>query len=309
MKKIFLTIILGLSIAVSSFAQSGTIGSLSWSINDGTLTISGTGAMPDYDWPTYPWYYYTIRSVVISKGVTNIGKQAFFCCNSLTSITIPNSVISIGDYAFFNCNSLTSITIPNSVKSIEWGTFNGCSSLTSITIPNSVTNIGEQAFSYCSSLTSISIPGDVIHIGKGAFAGSIGLTDIYSHRASPPQLDIEVFYDVDMSACTLHVLVGSKQYYEAAEYWKEFVNIVEDASMDITTITAPDRIGIYPNPVSDSFQLTGITDATEITIVDASGNAVISKVIAPSEDIFIDNLPTGIYFVQVAGKTIKLMKK
>ena len=262
MKFIFLTIILGLSIAVSSFAQSGTIGSLSWSINDGALTISGTGAMPDYDWATSPWYSYIIRSVVISKGVTNIGKQAFYGCDKLTSITIPNSVKSIGKEAFSHCSRLTSITIPNSVTSIGWYAFRDC----------------------------------------------IELEHVYVQRALPPAADYS-FEGVRFSSCTLHVPVGSKQYYEAAEYWKEFINIVEDASMSVVTVAASDRIGIYPNPVKDSFQLTGITDATEITIVDASGNAIISKVIAPSEDIFIDNLPTGIYFVQVAGKTIKLMKK
>lgn len=63
-----------------------------------------------------------------------------------TNYTIPNSVTNIGDDAFYNCESLTSINIPNSVTNIGDYAFVGCESLTSINIPNSVTNIGRSAF-------------------------------------------------------------------------------------------------------------------------------------------------------------------
>lgn len=77
-----------------------------------------------------------ISSIVLPKGITNIGMDAFARCTSLTSIEIPNSVISIDFNAFYNCSSLTSITIPNSVTSIEIHAFFGCSSLTSVIFEN-----------------------------------------------------------------------------------------------------------------------------------------------------------------------------
>lgn len=77
-----------------------------------------------------------ISSIILPKGITNIGMDAFASCTSLTSIEIPNSVISIDFTAFYNCSSLTSITIPNSVTSIESGAFSGCSSLTSVIFEN-----------------------------------------------------------------------------------------------------------------------------------------------------------------------------
>lgn len=114
----------------------------------------------------------------VTYSVTNIGNDAFYGCNGLTSITIPNSVTCIGDYAFERCSSLTNITIPNSVTSIEHYAFCACSGLTSVTIPNSVTSIGSYVFSDCYSLTSVTIPNSVTSIGEFAFGGCSGLTSI-----------------------------------------------------------------------------------------------------------------------------------
>ena len=97
---------------------------ISWSVKDGVLTITGTGAMPDYTsgtnyleeggyefYTSAPWfksYSNKIKSVIIEEGVTSIGKNAFRYC-SVTSITIPNSVTSIGERAM-PANALEYIT-------------------------------------------------------------------------------------------------------------------------------------------------------------------------------------------------------
>ena len=207
--KILLTglmLLLGLTISAQ---DSGTCGeNLTWTLENGTLTISGTGEMTNYDWNYAPWYSYreSITSISIADGVTSIGSYAFLDCRSLTSVTIPNNVTSIGGGAFHNCRSLTSVTIPNSVTSIGKGAFSKCSSLTSVyisdiaawcriqfagdyanplsyakhlyvnnteitdlVIPNSVTSIGNYAFSGCSSLTSVTIPNSVTSIEDYAF--------------------------------------------------------------------------------------------------------------------------------------------
>ncbi len=143
-----------------SAASSGTCGdNLTWTLDDnGTLTISGTGATWDYGYEGAPWYSNRkgIKIIDIKNGVTTIGDYAFYNCSSLISITIPNSVIRIGDRAFYNCASLQSIAIPNSVTSIGNGAFYGCD-ITSINIPNSVITIGYNAFFRCNSLTRINV--------------------------------------------------------------------------------------------------------------------------------------------------------
>ena len=148
----------------ADIVDSGTCGAegdgsnLTWTLDsEGVLTISGSGDMHDYDFPSAPWYdsRSRVKSAVIADGVTSIGDDAFKGCTSLTSVTIPDSVTSIGWDAFEDCTSLTSVTIPDSVTRIGEQAFDGCKSLASVTIPDSVTSIGDGAFYCCDSLTGI----------------------------------------------------------------------------------------------------------------------------------------------------------
>ena len=121
----------------------------------------------------------SLTSINIPNSVTNIGDYAFVGCESLTSINIPNSVTNIGRSAFYRCKSLNRINIQNGVTNIGKSAFSACKSLTCIKIPNSVTNIGNDAFSFCSSLTNINIPNSVTNISDWAFDGCESLTSIY----------------------------------------------------------------------------------------------------------------------------------
>ena len=231
---------------------------LTWTLDaDGTLTISGTGAMKDYDYYNNPspasQKKDSVKKVVIEDGVTSIRNSAFYDCNSLTSITIPNSVTSIGAYAFSNCYYLTNITIPNSVTSIENYAFRSCSSLTSITIPDSVTSIGklafyscdsltsitisnsvtsieERAFAYCSRLTSITIPDSVTSIGEAAFAGCSSLTSI-TIPDSVTSIGEYAFQSCSrLTSITIPDSVTSIGAYAFSDCW------------DLTSITIPDSV-------------------------------------------------------------------
>lgn len=151
--------------------------------NEGTLTISGTGNMKNWDGPSKvyaPWYGIrsSIITVNIAEGVTNIGCNAFYNCDKLTNVTIEKGLTTIGKRAFQSCISLTKITIPYDVTTIGGYAFSGCSSLTNITIPKEVMSIGSYAFSDCSALASIEIPEEVRSLGDGAFSGCSTLKSI-----------------------------------------------------------------------------------------------------------------------------------
>ena len=155
---------------------------LTWTLDsDGVLTISGAGAMDDWEYRDYaPWYGKrdNIVTAVINNGVTSIGSYAFNGCANLTSVTIPDSVASIGDYAFVSCANLTSVTISYGLTSIGEGAFVSCASLTRVTIPDSVTSIGSYAFFGCESLTSVTIPKSVTFICDATFYDCASLTNI-----------------------------------------------------------------------------------------------------------------------------------
>ena len=162
---------------------SGTCGeNLTWELSeDGTLTISGTGKMENYDSSSYvPWKdrATSIKKIIIEDGVTTIGSGAFSDCESLIDIVIPDGLTSIGNNAFDNCDSLTDIVIPEGVTSIGDCAFDSCDSLTDIVILDGVISIGKFAFYACQNLTNIKLPDGLTYIGVYAFGGCYNLTNI-----------------------------------------------------------------------------------------------------------------------------------
>ena len=177
---------------VAAVIASGQCGeNLTWTLEEnGTLTISGTGAMTNYDYDSsahVPWadQRRAITTIVINSGATSIGNWIFNWCDYLTSVTIPDSVTSIGEFAFLSCGILTDVAIPSSVTSIGRNAFQDCNSLAAVTIPDSVTNIGVAAFISCESLTDVYYGGTPEQWGQIAFDGNGGwLRDVTIHYTS-----------------------------------------------------------------------------------------------------------------------------
>jgi hypothetical protein len=150
---------------------SGTTGSLKWILcPDGTLTVNGNGAMPDYEFKvisigccadsiviSVPWsdYVTSVKSVVIEKGVTSVGDWAFSGCSNMTSISLPDGLTGIGDQAFAG-SGLTAITIPNTVKTIGNGAFSG-TDISNLHIPSSVQDIGFGIVQNSYNLSAITV--------------------------------------------------------------------------------------------------------------------------------------------------------
>ena len=163
--------------AAAAAIGSGTCGdNLTWELSDdGTLTISGTGAMKDYS--TYnstraPWAKYasSITRLVIENGVTYVGKYAFYNCTSLTSVSMADSVTTAGIRAFWDCTALTDVRLSEGLTSIAEGMFYSCSSLAFIKIPASVATISSWAFYRCTGLREVEISEGVTLIEEYAFS-------------------------------------------------------------------------------------------------------------------------------------------
>jgi len=230
MKKFILLIFCGLLFSVTNVrAQTWK----TWKCGDNvfatlyerTLIISGEGEMYDYLFLSdIPWFTYKtyITEVIITEGVTTIGKQTFYYCPFLVSLTIPESVTSIGDYAFYDCRSLTSATIPNGVTFIGDGAFSDCRSLPSVAIPNSVTSIGNHAFENCFCIKSVHISSSVRFIGDFAFSNCWVLSSVTVEWTVPLDISDEVFLGNHSRRVQLIVPKGVENDYAVAPGWKSF---------------------------------------------------------------------------------------
>ena len=116
----------------------GTCGeNLTWTLENGVLTIEGTGNMFEFGMDRKaPWEKFTqeIRKVIIKDGVTDIGYMAFHECRNLQEISLADSITDIKDYAFFNCSSLVTVCLPADLAELNPAVFRGCFRLASLTV-------------------------------------------------------------------------------------------------------------------------------------------------------------------------------
>ena len=178
-----LAIVMGAATVQAQNPTSGQTGPLTWKYDTGTktLTISGKGDMPNYDWEhPAPWQDHSqeMLILVVEEGITGIGDNAFRDAGNLISVTLPKTVTRIGDDAFGFCGSLPMVTIPAGVTRIGDRAFTYCSNLAMATLPVALQEIGEYAFAQCSKLTSVAIPAGLKTIGAGAFAGCSNVSAI-----------------------------------------------------------------------------------------------------------------------------------
>ena len=170
---------------------------INWNVSeDGTLTISGAGKMPNYARMysySAPWdaEQERVKHIVIEPGVTTIGDYAFYNFALVTDVSIPDGITRIGQNAFWG-TGLTSIEIPTSVSQIGSCAFQNCKQLSSVVIPDEITTIEVGLFAGCTGLTNITISNSVTSIGGHAFDGCTALADVYYGGTEEDWAKIEI---------------------------------------------------------------------------------------------------------------------
>ena len=209
MKKRLLSLLVSLCLLLSVFpvsasaaSYSGSCGkNVSYSLVNGVMTISGTGAMDGYGFynSDIPWYDYgdQIQSIVIEEGITEVGANAFCWCTNVTSVKLPSTLKKIQQNAFYGCQSLTAITlpdgleeirskafsgsgiqsivVPDSVKSLEMNALDGCGKLTTAVIGKQITNPAGYLFQNCYQLESVTFRGKLERISYAMFENCTAL--------------------------------------------------------------------------------------------------------------------------------------
>lgn len=182
-----------------------------------------------------------------------------------------------GNFTKSDISSFNELRFFTGLTSIEYNAFNSCKYLESVILPDGITSIGSNAFDGC-SLTSITIPQGVTEFGWGTF-NSCPLTMVKVGSSTP--ISIRKYTFGTRANATLYVPAGSKAAYEAADYWKEFKEIVEygeagdangDGVVDVNDVTAvvnyiQDNTQDGFDPVAADANDDGVIDVNDITTI------------------------------------------
>lgn len=173
------------TVRTSCYDQGSCGTGLSWTLsNDDVLTITGSGAIPDYDDADNkaPWAAYRSRIVklVLTNNVTGIGSYAFSGCTALQTVDASSARIgTVGESAFCGCAQLRSASgFYDYLTSLGANAFQGCSSLKYISLSNYLSSIPSYAFCGCSALTTAVIPFNAVSIGDHAYYGCTSLKSV-----------------------------------------------------------------------------------------------------------------------------------
>ena len=154
---------------------------MDWVFDDttGTLTVSGTGAIPDYssNASDTPWYQYKdqITSIVVKEGITSLGNYFAKGFSNVSSIILPDGLLKIGTGAFQG-TAVTEIILPETLTAIGNYGFYG-TKLTAIDIPASVTIIDQYSFNSCKDLATVTGGEGIVSAEGYAFNGTAFITN------------------------------------------------------------------------------------------------------------------------------------
>ena len=164
----------------------------------------------------------SLQRVTIQGNIPSIGQGIFTNNPALTSVTLSDDLEEIGEAMFYCCPALTTVKFPAHLVSIGEQAFEGCTSLTSVVLPDETGLIYKNAFKGCTALESVDLPASVALIGEEAFKGCSNLLTIKCRVASPVNIDLNVFQDVDCRNVGLIVPNQSVNAYKANSAWGKF---------------------------------------------------------------------------------------
>jgi hypothetical protein len=215
-----------------------------------------------------------------------------------TSTIIPDGITVIGENAF-NLDELESITLPSSIERLERGAFCGCNSLSTITLPFSVSYIGESALA-CSGLTSIICDSYNPPYAYNTVGGD-----------GPINSFLCFYYWVDRTI-PIYIPIGTTEAYQNASGWNYFTNFIELDTLAINEVKT-NGFEMYPNPTNgilfvETQHTTSLPAKTEYSITNLMGQTLLQgQITAEKQQININNLPAGLYFITIAGETQKFV--
>ena len=253
---------------------------------------------------------YKLEKVTLPSRLESIGYKSFAGCTALEGISIPASVTKIDNSAFEDCRSMSKIVFDGSelkastsnLETIGKWAFYNCHNLQNLEIPEGVTFIGDAAFYGCTYLQDLQLPSTLKSLGDNTFALCENLKSLTVLAENPPSLYEKSFYNVDHTI-PVSVPESSLKSYAETDYWKEFIHLK----------STDDKGGSQGGEGGNQTAINGVSNATTVTIENnqilVNGEAPAFVVTVSGKKIVNLNLKSGVYFVNVEGKTVKVSVK
>ena len=211
---------------------------------------------------------------------TNMSKNMFKGCTSLSSVTFMADTVAFAGYTFQNCTSLKSFTWPKNIASIGQSEFagsglesivlpaslnnvltnasngaassgggamfEGCANLTSVTIEEGITKIPNNMFVE-SGLTSVTFPKSLVTLGNSAFRDCWSLAEVNFH----PEQTSMTWYGSTFSECPLvevdlSHMTGLNLVHDATYGYFFAGDSASKPNTTLKTVILPDHITTMP---------------------------------------------------------------
>ena len=223
--------------------------------------------------------------MTIGKSLTNIGSSAFCDCINLSIVYINGNKTTWFGISFGNSSA-------NPLHNSGLLYLNG-KLVKDLIIPEGITSINDYAFFYCKSLKSIEIPNSVKSIGDLAFY-ECSLNKITSYAVEPPQCSESAFDSYTKNNSILEVPDNSIIKYETANGWKDFLNM-----SGVESVTKDNEISVRCE--NGEIIVIGADENADMEVYSVNGVQVYNGVIKMLQ------VPTGVYIVNVLGKSFKVV--
>ena len=159
-----------------------TAPNITWRLySDGTMIVSGIGAIASYGTDNRPHWYDQkdrIHCVIVENGVTAVGDYAFASLPHLSSVVLSDSVTTIGNRAFSGCHALWDISLSDALITIGSHAFYDCRAMTEVRFPASLKTVGAYAFADCVNISSLDFSEGLSIIDRCAFSGNTSLAEV-----------------------------------------------------------------------------------------------------------------------------------
>ncbi|MBQ7625299.1 MAG: bacterial Ig-like domain-containing protein, partial [Clostridia bacterium] len=199
------------SIEVLPYGNCGE--NLYWYIENGTLNISGEGAMTDYESAeSAPWYKYAdgIKDLYIDSGVSAVSSKAFAGLSLLKNVTLndDNQTFTVYEEVLYKKDKTVILLYP------------GAKTETSFTVDTKVTEIADSAFANANNITDVYYDG-IMSEWKALTVGNnnepiinakLHKYDLISIEALPNKLVyLEVKDELDLTGGLLKVSIRGEE--------------------------------------------------------------------------------------------------